>query len=340
MVKAFTFGKYVPFHKGHEALIRFALKACDKLTVLVCCSDRETIPAEVRCNWIQRSFPDEPKLEIRVFCYREVDFPNTSVSSKAVSGIWSGVFHDFFPDYDTVITSEKYGDYVAEWMKIRHLPFDIPRTKVPVSATKIRENTPAYWEYLPAAVKPDFVFKVAILGTESTGKTWLSRQLAEHYQAALVAEAGRELIPDSSVFSQEDLLRVAAAHASGIVQASSGDSPMVIMDTDIHITESYARFSLDCDLSLEPEVYAINRANVYLYLDKDVAHIQDGTRLPEVDRNKLDACHRETLRRRGIVYTEINGAFESRFEQAVREIDASLLKHSWGIRIENEDLPE
>lgn len=339
MVKAFTFGKYLPFHKGHEALIRFALNTCDKLTVLICCSDLETIPAEVRSNWIQRSFPDEPKLEVRVFCYREADFPNTSVSSKAISGIWSEIFRDFFPDYNIVVTSEKYGDYVAEWLNIKHIPFDIPRKKVPVSATKIRENRLANWEYLPAAVKPDFVFKVAILGTESTGKTWLSRQLSEHYQAALVTEAGRALIPDSSVFSAEDLYRVAEVHASEIVQASSGDFPIIIMDTDIHITESYARFSLDCELSLAPELYVINRADLYLYLDKDATYVQDGTRLPEADRNKLDICHRETLRRRGIRYTEINGAFEARFEQAVREIDARILKHSWNNRIENEDVP-
>lgn len=43
MIKAFVFGKFLPFHQGHEHLINFALGHCDQLTVLVCASDRETL---------------------------------------------------------------------------------------------------------------------------------------------------------------------------------------------------------------------------------------------------------------------------------------------------------
>jgi HTH-type transcriptional repressor of NAD biosynthesis genes len=53
MTKAFVFGKYLPFHKGHEAMIKFALTKCDLLTVLVCCSDKESIPDTVRNSWIK-----------------------------------------------------------------------------------------------------------------------------------------------------------------------------------------------------------------------------------------------------------------------------------------------
>jgi HTH-type transcriptional repressor of NAD biosynthesis genes len=55
MIKAFTFGKFLPFHKGHEAMINFALTECDFLSVLVCCSDKENINGEVRKKWIDNS---------------------------------------------------------------------------------------------------------------------------------------------------------------------------------------------------------------------------------------------------------------------------------------------
>jgi HTH-type transcriptional repressor of NAD biosynthesis genes len=56
MVKAFVFGKFLPFHKGHEAMINFALSKCDLLTVLVCCSDKENISDTVRSSWIEKTF--------------------------------------------------------------------------------------------------------------------------------------------------------------------------------------------------------------------------------------------------------------------------------------------
>jgi HTH-type transcriptional repressor of NAD biosynthesis genes len=46
MIKAFVFGKFYPFHKGHEAMINFALSKCDFLSVLVCSSDKEKTAAK------------------------------------------------------------------------------------------------------------------------------------------------------------------------------------------------------------------------------------------------------------------------------------------------------
>ncbi|MFD3001978.1 adenylyltransferase/cytidyltransferase family protein [Pontibacter toksunensis] len=40
MSKAFVSGKFLPFHKGHHAMIEFALERYDFLTVLVCCIDK------------------------------------------------------------------------------------------------------------------------------------------------------------------------------------------------------------------------------------------------------------------------------------------------------------
>ena len=44
---------------------------------------------------------------------------------KDVSSVWSERFKEIFPDYDLVITSEEYGDYVASFMGIKHIAFDI-----------------------------------------------------------------------------------------------------------------------------------------------------------------------------------------------------------------------
>ena len=67
MIKAFVFGKFLPFHKGHEAMINFALTKCDFLAVLVCCSDKENITAMTRQKWIEKTFENQSKIEIKSF---------------------------------------------------------------------------------------------------------------------------------------------------------------------------------------------------------------------------------------------------------------------------------
>ena len=329
MTKAFVFGKFLPFHKGHEAMMRFALTNCQRLTVLVCCSDKEDVPGLVRKCWIEKTFAGGDAIDVKILNYPESELPNTSVSSREVAELWSEKFKGLFPDYDLVITSEPYGDHVADFMGIRHVPFDMDRRLVPVSSTAVRNNLFSCWKFLPDSVKPDYAIKVVLLGTESTGKTTLAQRLAGHYSCNLVNEAGRDLIENSNYFGFDDLLQVAHRHAQQIEQAVTGDSPLTIIDTDIHITMSYARFMFHKDLPVDEKTYCTNRADLYLYLKNDIAYVQDGTRLSEEDRDLLDLSHREILKQRQVDYVEIDGDGEGRFEKAV-EYMGPLLK-AWGV---------
>ncbi|SFE44125.1 Citrate lyase ligase C-terminal domain-containing protein [Chitinophaga sp. CF118] len=145
MCKAFVFGKFIPFNSGHEAMIRFALSECDFLTVLICCSDKELLPGSMRKQWIVNAFADIPNIEIIVFDYEEDELPGTFITSHEVSAVWSEKFKELFPDHSLVITSEIYGEQVASFMGIRHIPFDPEKKLYPVSATKIRTDAFDNW---------------------------------------------------------------------------------------------------------------------------------------------------------------------------------------------------
>ena len=293
MIKAFVFGKFYPFHKGHEAMINFALSKCDFLSVLVCSSDTENISGIIRSSWIKKTFENVPNIDVRVFDYIESELPNTSVTSESVSEVWAKIFQKQFPDYSLLITSEDYGSLVANYMNIEHVTFNKTRTIFPVSASAVRNDLFKNWQFLPDSVKPYFAIKIVLLGTESTGKTTLSEKLKKHFKCSLVSEAGRDLIADSNEFCYEDLQLVAKEHARRIDQAVLSDSPLVIIDTDIHITKSYSIFCFGKELEIAPEIYKANKANLYLYLNNDFEYIQDGTRLSEEERNLLDASHRK-----------------------------------------------
>jgi HTH-type transcriptional repressor of NAD biosynthesis genes len=316
MVKAFVFGKFMPFHKGHEAMIRFALLHCDFLTVLVCCSNQERISGSFRIAWIENTFENDPQMEVRIFDYMENDLPNTSESSRTVSEVWAQVFMKLLPDVELLVTSEEYGYFVADSMNICHIPFDIPKQLFPVSATAIRHDRFSNWSFLPESVKQDLALKVVLVGTESTGKTTLAEQLSKHFNSGLVLEAGRDLIPDSTAFSYDDLSCVTIEHSSRIATAIV-EHPLIIIDTDIHITKSYSRFVFDCELEVDAQIYAMNKAHLYLYLNNDVPHFQDGTRLDETERNLLDLSHRQLLKEHGICMAEITGDWQERFDKSV-----------------------
>lgn len=324
MTKAFVFGKFLPFHKGHEAMIRFALTQTDFLTVLICCSDRETLPAGWREKWIRDTFAGETRLEIKIFSYKESELPNTSVASRDVSQTWSEAFQKLLPDHSLLITSEPYGEYVAAFMQIRHIAFDRDKKLVPVSATDIRNDLAKHWNFLPDSVKRSFITKVVILGTESTGKTVLTEKLASYFRGRKVLEAARDLIPDSNLFTMEDLHRVAAKHARRIREEEVGNSPLLVIDTDVHITKSYADFVFQKTLDVSDEIYQANKADLHIYLDANAPFVQDGTRLRVEMRNRLDHSHRAILKAHGIVPVEIRGSWQQLFEQAVALVEAVL----------------
>lgn len=327
MRKAFVFGKFMPFHKGHEAMIRFALTKCDFLSVLICVSDQETMPAVLRKSWLDETFRQEQRVEILTYHYDEKILPSTSVTSASVSEVWAAAFKELFADYSILVTSEPYGELVAGFMGIQHIPFDPERKRFPVSATMVRNNLDQAWPYLPDSVKATMMRKVVILGTESTGKTTLTGRLARYFNAVAVMEAGRDIVEDSNDFSMDDLYTIATAHARNIQAA---DAPLIIVDTDIHITISYGEYAFGQTMQVEENIFAINKADLYLYLDNDVPFVQDGTRINEAARNELDLSHRNVLEKYGVNYELISGDWEERFEQAVALINRLVNFRSQG----------
>lgn len=320
--EGFVFGKFYPLHLGHMAMIRFAAAQVKKLFVVVCCSDKEMIPVAMRLKWLQDELSDNQNIVIVGYEYEESELPNTSVSDVRVSAIWADVFKKLMPNVELLVTSEDYGQYVADAMGITHLPFDPDRNQFPVSASLLREDIINNWHFLPVSVQSSLQKVIVISGTESTGKTTLAKHLAEEFPSALVEEVGRKLIPDSNNFAMDDLYKVAHAHAESIANAKQKNKPFVVVDTDIYITQSYAEFVFNQQMNLQSEIYHLNNADLRLYLDATAPYVQDGTRMDEESRNQLDQSHRFMLDKHAQSYCEITSAnWNSRTGQAMEMVE-------------------
>jgi HTH-type transcriptional repressor of NAD biosynthesis genes len=205
------------------------------------------------------------------------------------------------------------------------LAFDEQRNIVPVSATQIRNDPFKYWDFIPEHARYWFVKKIALVGTESTGKSVLAEKLASNFNTTYVPEMAREIVETTSSCTFDDLIQIAQLHASAIYKKSQIANKILIADTDITITKSYSLFLFQKELVVDSWVEDANQFDLYLFLEPDCGYVQDGTRLSQSERARLSDHHKAIFDRAGISFVSIHGDWEERFQQAKQLIEKMFL---------------
>ena len=278
MKNSLVFGKFMPLHEGHLSLIRFGSKRCDTLNVVFCYHDKEIISGEKWSHWVKKTLSKYGNFNLNSFEYDENVMPDTSVSSVVVSNIWEKTFKKLLRQTDVVFTSEDYGEYIANAMQIACICFDKSRTKVPVPGSAIRTNLFNYWNYICTEARPHFVKKIAILGSESTGKSILTERLANYYNTKYVSEAVREIVQNTELCNSEDLNQIARTHAENITERISSANRLLFLDTDLNITKSYSSCLFNRELEVTLWQEETSKSDLCLFLETDCSYMQDGTR--------------------------------------------------------------
>ena len=313
-------GSFAPPHNGHIGLINFGLSNCDFLYLLLCSHDKEDIPGELRLGWLQEEFKNVNNIKI---IHKDTShMENTSVSNVDISRVWSVYLKDLFPDVNVIFTSEKYGDYVSEFMGIEHMQYDQPRLNTPISSTLIREQPLKYWDFIPKSVRPYYTKKVCIVGTESTGKSTMTKLLSNFYGVPQAREMGREICDDTKTCNIEMLNEIIEAQAVEITE-NLGDK-ILFSDTDSLTTICYGKYLFNqVPTTVTNEIEKINDFDIYLFLWNDVPFVDDGSRMGEPHRSEFHQLLYETFKNKNVYY--IKGTdFEERFNKCVEIIDNYL----------------
>lgn len=150
-----TIGKFAPFHKGHEYLIETALKYVDKLYIFIYETDVIEISIEIRRKWIEEKFKNE-NIEV----IEAKDPPKKyGMDEKTIKAqtiyILKLLNENKIQNITHFFSSEEYGKYVAEVLKIENVLVDKKRIKVPINATNIRKDLEKYKRYLSQTVYED-----------------------------------------------------------------------------------------------------------------------------------------------------------------------------------------
>ena len=194
----FIGGKFLPFHLGHIYVVLAASNQVDELYVVLSSSknrDKELckrdgikyIPADVRLSWIGESLNNISNVKI---VHIEDDHWDADYDWEEGANL---IKKAIGKPIDFVFSSENsYNDFFKKYYPdSKHVVVDDKRKTVTISATEMRKNLYDHWDKLPTCVRSYFTKKVAIIGTESCGKSTLCKKLAKFYNTNYVDEVGR-----------------------------------------------------------------------------------------------------------------------------------------------------
>ncbi|MBX7126190.1 MAG: AAA family ATPase [Cyclobacteriaceae bacterium] len=320
MKRGLVIGKFLPLHYGHLALIRFASQRCDELIVSLSHKVDDPIPYEIREQWLRTECNAWENVQI---ASSPDDFDNEQLPIIERTALWAAFIRKRFPRIDVLFSSEEYGEPFAAHLNIPHESFDPDRKSIPVSATMIRSNPMKNWGFLPPSVRPWYVKKICLFGPESTGKSTMSKLLAEHYSTSFVPEVARELI-SSNDFSAQDIVRIGDAQGERYFEKLKHANRLLFCDTDHITTAIYARHYLGfVPPSIDAWIEKI-RYDQYYFFDIDVPWVDDGLRDLGHVREKMREEFRLELEQRRIPFVWVRGDYESRFQQMKSSMDSLL----------------
>ncbi|MGV3617375.1 MAG: AAA family ATPase [Fimbriimonas sp.] len=320
-------GKFMPPHRGHEALIRFARSQVDRLVVHVCSVKREPIPGVLRYGWMREAFPD---CEVVHHDDEVPSYPHESPSKEEFYAIWRRTLlsrMDRAPDF--VFAGEAYGMELAEALGARYVPLSRQEMPFEICATDAREDPAACWDAILPAARPYYLKRVAIVGPESVGKSTLAARLARHFGTIHVPEYGRTY---TDVYGMDlrpaDLEAIARGHRALEDALASQARALLVSDTDAVVTAMWSRYLLGAVPPLVAQYAAEDRYDLTLLLPPTMPWTQDGTRVQEELATRqwfFDGCV-EMLRGRRCVMLE--GDWEARFRGAVGAVETLIGKRS------------
>lgn len=169
--------------------------------------------------------------------------------------------------------------------------------------------------------------RVAIFGTESTGKTTLAQKLADHFGEPWSPEFVREFweLREGTIVAG-DLGTIALGQISNEDAAIAKARRVVFCDTELLTNVLWADvlFPGRCPEWVRQEAEVRSREfSLYLLCDTDVAFEPDPQRCfpDETARNKNRDLWRHTLETRGLPFVEIRGDWATREATAIAAVE-------------------
>ena len=168
------------------------------------------------------------------------------------------------------------------------------------------------------------MFKVAITGPESTGKSTLAEKLAHHYKTDFVPEYSRTYLENfEGRYTENDVVEIAKGQHNLILEEEKKSSKILIADTEIVVCKIWVEYVFKHSNKVIDEILKQQDFDLYLLCDIDLPWTYDPLREnPNIDeRKELFEIYRNTLEQMKIPFEIVSGNDEVRVNNAIKVIE-------------------
>jgi NadR type nicotinamide-nucleotide adenylyltransferase len=341
-------GKFYPPHAGHHYLIRTAAAACDRVSVIVMPASHESIPLGRRVEWLREVHADAPHVAVTgIVDDAPIDYADAAIWDQHVALMRRALAGLGAPRVTAIFASEPYCAELARRFGAEAILVDPARRQAPVSATRVRADPPATWQWLEPPVRGGLALRIAVVGAESSGTTTLASGLARHWRDRGGAHALTRWVPEYGraytarklaaegpamadlVWRSAEFVHIARTQRGMEEREARLGGPLLVCDTDAFATAVWhERYVGEAPPDLQ-EIAAASRAALYLLTHHaDVPFVADGLRDGEAIRPWMTARFLELLRATGRPHLVLRGDQEARLAQAVAASER-LLAEGW-----------
>ena len=178
--------------------------------------------------------------------------------------------------------------------------------------------------------QPSALLKIVLFGPESTGKTTLSRKLADHYKTNWVAEYAREYLQEKwdtegLICEPKDIIPIAKGQIELENNMALTANKVLICDTDLLETKVYSQAYYNGMVPQQlNEAIDKNKYDLYLLTYIDTPWEADDLRDKPNNREDMFTAFEQTLIAHNKPYLLLKGNKETRLQTAIKTIDKLL----------------
>ena len=169
--------------------------------------------------------------------------------------------------------------------------------------------------------------RIVIYGPESTGKTTLASDLANHYKTIWVPEYAREYLQKKWDLTKEkcnldDLINIALGQIKMENRMTSKSRKFIFCDTNVLVTKvwSETHFRGYCSTEIKNILKSV-RYDYYFLTNIDVPWVKDDLRDRPDNREEMFNYFKKQLDINEIKYSVVSGDKEKRLKRAILILD-------------------
>ena len=340
--RGLVIGAFLPPRADHHSLIREIEARCAHLTIAVSDLPGQLPETHDRASWMQAIHMDADVVVLPDNCAWHGAAPciDTCASAWAEQLALLGA-----PPFDLIVTSAPYGPALAHEVGATHLHESV------LGDDGVRGDLAGRWPELHPVVRAGMYRRLCVIGSESTGTTTLTRDVAARLQAPSTYEAGRVMSWSLAArvggiekieWTEHDFYRIleeqrrveadAAARAVDLPIGPLG--PWLVCDTDALATVVWWERYLDTpsDPALRFAEARLGEAYV-ITSPHEVDFRQDGVRDGEHVRYAMHSRFVELAAASGQPYLVVSGDHAARVERVVEwlaSVESALPRFATG----------